>query len=107
MRVPRAWLRHRILAEPHLRAGGTGPLYGPARTVRCHLSPSTVLIAEDGDGDRVRRDATTIICALTDADVVNAQARLTVHGRPARVVSVKRHDYPGGGTPDHLEVVVI
>lgn len=106
MKLPRAWLRHRILAEPYLRAGGTGPVYGPPRTIRCHLAPSTVLVTEGAQGDRVRRDATTIICQLADADVVTAQARLTIDGRTPRVVSVKRQTYPGGGAPEHLEVVV-
>lgn len=104
MKLPKGWLRHRITVEPRIGASGRGPLYGPARTIRCHLAPATVESQRRSAGDRVHRDSTVAYCEISAVDVVTPDARVTVDGRVVEVLSVRRHEWPRGPTPDHLEV---
>lgn len=102
MRLPRHWLRHTITVEPYLGEGGTGPLYGPPVTVRCHLERMRES-ARRGD-DRAPRESTRCIAGIEHAPLLTLDARITDAGRRVQVLSRTEHTAPGLPVPEHVEL---
>lgn len=104
MRVPPHLLRHTVTVEPYLGEGGAGPLYGPAVTVRCHLSPGGR--SQRRGADREQRDTTTCVVQVEDGPLLAEDARITVAGRRVEVSSRREHTFPGTQAPEHVEVTL-
>lgn len=100
MRIPRWLLRHEFTIEEYLGSGANGPLYGPARTVRCFLDAGRKTV-RDSEGREVVSTATAY-CDLGEA--VAVEDRITVAGCQREVVTVKDRDGAGLATPDHQEI---
>ncbi|MCO7196898.1 hypothetical protein [Pseudonocardia sp. McavD-2-B] len=105
MKIPKTLLRHTLRVEPFVGDSGRGPVYGSPVDVPCHLMPSRRVVT-DTNGRRIN-DATTAICQLDAAPVITPQARVTVYGRVVEVVAIDREEWPGGPTPNHLEVTFL
>jgi hypothetical protein len=104
VKLPGFWLRHRVLVEPYLGTGPSGPQYGPAVTVRAFLEEKTRLVRSP-QGDEVISSAT--FYARLDA-VCPAKSRVTLPaGRRTAVIAALRRDGGGLPTPDHLEVQLV
>jgi hypothetical protein len=105
VKLPRHLLRHTLVVEPYRGNSGNGPTYGSPVTVRCHLvAKQTTRRQREG---RAIDDASTVWCQLDAAGVLTPEARVTYAGRLVEVVSVTRHELPGGATPNHLELTFI
>lgn len=102
MRLPDYLLTHEVQVEPYLGTAGHGPSYGPPVTWPAFVD-ATHKVVRTSAGEEVTATATVYLQA--DA-AVGDEDRVTVAGRPARVVSIARRDGRGLPTPDHLEVAV-
>ncbi|MFC7909067.1 hypothetical protein [Streptomyces nigra] len=100
-RIPRRYLVHEITVEPYGGESSTGPLYGPAVTVRCFLDEQTRAVRSPG-GEQVTSTSTAYADLDTDAP---ALSRVTLPGgRTTTVIQAKRRDGKQLGTPNHLEI---
>lgn len=108
MRLPAFLLRDTIEVEPYLGASGDGPIYGPPVAVRCFLASSERSVRQPArEGSRLVKDVTTAYIQCEDAHHFAPEARVTLHGRRVEVEAVRRHEIPGGPTPNHVEVTLL
>lgn len=102
MRLPAWWLRHTVVVEPYLGEGGTGPVYGPPVTVRCHLERSTE--SQRRGSDRAPRTSTLCIAGIEHAELLTLDARISDGGARVQVLSRAVHTAPGLPVPEHVEL---
>lgn len=98
-----ALFMHEAAVEPYLGSGPTGPRYGAPVTLSGLLDDGLMQTPESGGVQLVSK--TTFYTALSNADVVPVNSRLTCNGRSMVVTEVRRRD--GGwllGVASHLEV---
>lgn len=100
--IPAHLLRHRIVVEPYLGEGGSGPLFGPPVVVKCFREDSRKLV-RDEVGEQVVSETQ---CMCLPGTVAPPKSRVQVDGREAFVIAHKNRDGGGLATPDHVEVVL-
>ena len=87
--------------ETFLGAGPNGDLYAAPVTVRGFLDDG---VERDETGDTVQLvSRAKWYCALSDADKLPVDSRLTVNGRVAYVRAMRRRDASGFHGPSHTE----
>lgn len=103
--IPRWALRDRWVVEPYLGATGAGPKHGDPVSVRVHCEDAhqTRRSAQAG-GSREVGDGGTAWAELAHAELITPEARVTWRGRQVEVTQVRRREFRGGPTPDHLEI---
>jgi hypothetical protein len=106
--IPGFLLRHTITIEPYLGHNATGPMYGPAVTVRCFNEDKRRFIRSGrpagSTGSNEVVASTTSYCL--PGTVAPAQSRVTVNGRVTKVLQFLDHDGGGLPTPDHVELLL-
>ncbi|MER8233472.1 hypothetical protein [Streptomyces sp. NPDC094049] len=102
--IPASMLIHLVTVEPYVGVGPSGPVYGPAVTVRCLKEDCTRLV-RGPDGDEVVSSATFYALPGT---VAPAKSRVRLPGG-WRTTVIAFIDADGGhlGTPNHVEVQLL
>lgn len=100
IRIPPNLMPHTADIEPYIGAGATGPVYGPAVTVRCLREDTRRLVRNPSGGEAV--SSTTLWCPPGTAAPVDS--RVTIGGRAATVITTTNHDGGSLPVPSHVEV---
>lgn len=102
--IPRWALTHQMVVEPYLgMTGSSGPQFGEPVTVRCHVEDSH-RAKHSTNGRDVGEEGGTAWCQLRHAGIVTTESRVTIFGRQVEVRRVRRREFHGADTPNHLEV---
>lgn len=100
--IPYWLLRHRVTVEPLLGHSAKGPIYGPAKVVRCFVQDGQRLI-RGANEEQVTAAATV---RMRPSAVCPVGSRVTfAGGRQSVVLVANQQDGGGFPTPDHLEVM--
>lgn len=108
MKVRRSALKDRVIVETYDGEGGTGPVYAPARTVRCEVDETRRLV-RDSNGDETVSEATLVLHPRTritvdddgivgtvdPLDLFRPESTVTINGRASRVLAAKARTMRG------------
>lgn len=92
-----------VLLETYLGDGARGPKYAVGFNITCFVEDSRRLVRASS-GEEVISE-TTLYTDLANANDISPDSKVTVNGRTALVLLVKRHVI-GDPDVDHLEVVL-